>query len=789
MSTQTTRRTLRSLLGGTMALICATAVLAAPLPALAGPDDGKIIGADAHVDSPKIFWEGDTFDLRSEIGYDLNPIDKTVNYLGQGYDNRGQTFMFTPEGQPELSFLGPDAGTWYMAPQLPYGNHSPIWAGFGADAAIPVEKFRDAVFTLDLVGIDGPGRMEALAWTPASEGFPATAFRLLSSTDSRYRSKLMTAGDHTHNYTLFSHPGRYEVHFRAVARGTDGKLIHSKDQTLVWQVGGAKPGTSLPGKSDTPLTPATQPTFQISPATTGSKDPKVVERMSNIRVDLGKAVDGKAVVTVNGFHYTDLTITGGVGQFQDLLGVGAANYQVKVTGKDGTEWTSAPLAYTAGNPLVSTTESGTLAEPTAAPAQSFPLTPVTFEREAAFTLKFGPGKDSHTRAVQLTFDDPKFTGIFKFGAFAAADAKHPDESSTEHVPSGGVLESEVGVSEDWAKDKHVIIDILPHPLMANLKSARYEVTDKYDLTKNYEFKGVLALATGSDSTPTPTPTPTPGTCPSGLVILDNGHIDMSAISEGNKLKIAIKDDTRIAAKESVDRPLNTVGILASDRAVVKRDAKFGAEWDQILAPTDQNSWVLPMTQTEGLPWPGYSTERTDHKQFPGGVRLELVAKEGPGDVAMFLADSLGGPPKVLFGSRDGAPKEIKITEATHAHAGWAFTKPGVYKLSFRYVGVGADGTETATETQVLSFGAGTAARAELCAKESGAVPDPGGVNPGAPTPGAPDPGLGAEPGAGSGGDLPRTGFEVLPFAMIAAFLIAGGAGVLFARRKKSAVRG
>lgn len=796
MSPHPSTRAVRCALGSVAAVLCA--ILMAPM-AHAGPDDGRIVADNAHVDSPKIFWTGDTFELRSEFGKNVNPIDKTVNYLGHGYDKNGQTFMFTPQKQPGLGFLGPEAGTWYMAPQLPFGGHSPIWAGFGADAKIPVEKFRDAVFTLDLVSTNGPGRMEAFAWTPASDGFAEVVGRLLSSTDPRYRSRLMTAGVHTHNYTLFSHPGRYEMRFRATARSTDGRLIHSKDQTLVWQVGGAKPGTSLPGKSEKAMA-ASAPTFQIAPATTGGKDPKVTKQLSNLRVDLGKAVNGKAVVSVNGFHYTDLTITGGVGEFQDLLGVGSATYQVKVTGADGSEWTSAPLKYTAGQQAVDTVESGAPVKPVPADSQKFPFAAMTAKKQIGFTLKFGPGKSDGSRAVDLKFDDPTFTGFLKFGAFSTKESKYPEESATEHVPSGG-LKSESDVTES-SNGQHAIIDVLPHPMMANVKSARYEVADKYDIKKNYEFKGVLSLAGSAEPTPEPTPTPQPGGCESGLVILDNGHLDMSAISKDGKLGIALKDDSRIAAPESVDRPLDKVGLLIGDRAVIKREAKYGSAWDQILAPVGQDSWVLPVNQLEGLPWPGYSTERADHKQYPGGVRLELVNAKGPGDVALFLPDSFGGTPKVVMGTRKDAPRSITIKESTHAHVGWAFTKPGVYKMSFRYVGVGADGAETATETQTLNIGVGTASKKQLCAKEGTPAPKPEpkpdptpapGVNP---KPVAPKPEVAGAPAPMAAMSEPtapapkallaKTGpGDVLPLGIAATLLIGGGAGAVALGRKRA----
>ncbi|OKL53463.1 hypothetical protein BSZ39_09465 [Bowdeniella nasicola] len=125
-------------------------------------------------------------------------------YSGTGYNgNTGaQQFMFTIPNDPAFSFLNAAGQTWYMAPQLPIGNHEPIWIGFGADADVPAEKFRDQVVYLDLLGVKGPGRAEALGFHKPGESW--TTSRMFSSADPALRSLAVYPGDHTHNATLFS---------------------------------------------------------------------------------------------------------------------------------------------------------------------------------------------------------------------------------------------------------------------------------------------------------------------------------------------------------------------------------------------------------------------------------------------------------------------------------------------------------------------------------------------------------------------------------------------------------
>ncbi|MCW1061055.1 hypothetical protein OJ593_11140, partial [Streptococcus anginosus] len=82
------------------------------------------------------------------------------------------------------------AERWYSAPGMPSGPF-PIWAGFGADAAIPVEQFRNGTFALELTKFDGPGRMEAFM-TNMDLYLP-----LFSSHETGRRVSYLVPGSHT----------------------------------------------------------------------------------------------------------------------------------------------------------------------------------------------------------------------------------------------------------------------------------------------------------------------------------------------------------------------------------------------------------------------------------------------------------------------------------------------------------------------------------------------------------------------------------------------------------------
>ncbi|MEK8173060.1 choice-of-anchor M domain-containing protein [Streptomyces sp. M19] len=64
------------------------------------------------------------------------------------------------------------------------------------------------------------------------------------------------------------------------------------------------------------------------------------------------------------------------------------------------------------------------------------------------------------------------------------------------------------------------------------------------------------------------------------------------------------------------------------------------------------------------------------------VSLSATDVEGPGELMAYLTESLGQP-KTYFDSSDGltAKDTTTLPPAAHTHLNWAFTKPGVYRLT------------------------------------------------------------------------------------------------------------
>ena len=137
-----------------------------PQLAWAGPDrDTEWVVTGQHVDAPIPIWHADTHSFTMNT---INmPVEKTVLWLPKAWAGSGaqdaKYQLEIPEKRPDLAFLGPEHSVLNAAPQNPGPNNTPIWAGLGADSSVEwaaPDEFDGSTYTLDLINVDGPGRME-----------------------------------------------------------------------------------------------------------------------------------------------------------------------------------------------------------------------------------------------------------------------------------------------------------------------------------------------------------------------------------------------------------------------------------------------------------------------------------------------------------------------------------------------------------------------------------------------------------------------------------------------------
>lgn len=771
-----TRRPFRIL---TLSALALTSLLGPSLPvAFAGPDDGKIVTTQTHIDAPKTAWIDDRFVLRNEAPPQAGKdgpyaADESIIWLGKGWsDWSGKSqYTFVVDDDPQQSFLGKVGDSLYLAPMLPEGNHNPAWVGYGAELDIPVEKFRDGTFALDIMEVRGPGEIELFrhhsGWGPLS------LKRMMSSKTPGLNSALLSPGNHTHNATTFSTAGRYEVVYRTVARGHDGEVIQSEPTTMVWQVGGQspRPGSGVADGVDT-LTryrqapvgdlEAEKYSLTLGPYEEGmwSGDDKLTQ------IDFSAAneeLEGTLTLYNNGYFLTDLDVHKGRASWLELLGSTPGQLQAVFTpeGDTGARWISQPLPYAPGERGQTDSAAPEGAWPQEQPdPDNIKMTGELYTpSNGSFTATIEPAEEEGYKRVRVQAQDPHFRG-FLAGGFKGADSPYYSSTFEGHFVDGV---AEYIYPEDGFYDgEQAVVEVIPHPDM-NARSASLTLAEDYRGDQSYQGQGAFELTQSPQETPQepeapqptlqPSPSPTPTSeqprCSiqsrEGRPVLTDGHIDLKGRYDGERLRAVLRDETGQIDAAATDRSLEDVVLALGDNSRQHRSGHLLDPAYDFLGEPGSRFYGLPQTQQAGLIWPGWNTQELDYSQFDGPVSLHLNPLSIPdGARYAIYQDSAFGSPNLLVDSGSG-DYSLEVGFPTHAHANWVFSTPGVYELEVYYSATTQDGQQTTSDPQKLTYVVGSQAIQD-CLKEDGepvASPTPGDKQTSAPassSPLVPDPG-------------------------------------------------
>lgn len=264
-------------------------------------------------------------------------------------------------------------------------------------------------------------------------------------------------------------------------------------------------------------------------------------------------------------------------------------------------------------------------------------------------------------------------------------------------------------------------------------------------------------------------------------VLDEGHIDFAARVVGDKLQIHVKDGT-VSGRTTWREPSSVVLRVkpAAKNTLPDNDA-FA-----FLGTPGSDVWLLDQVQQEGLLWPGWSTDNIEAGKTKGGVTFALTKVDGPGAYALYTYDAMSGA-DVLFNSKDGVPDAFEVPANTHAHGGWAFTKEGTYRLTFRMSGKLADGTAV-SDTETVAFVVGDG---DADAVSPGDSSSSSGSGASSPSPTATDTAKSGSTAAGSddSGSMASTGAgdPALVAGAAAGLALVGGGAVWGVRRRRRGV--
>lgn len=733
----------------TASSITATLTLGA-VPAYAGPDDDRSVETKAHIDAPKVFWnkQAGTFAINSQANGKTVPLETTANWVGRGYNDDGsQNYTFPITSDPRLDFLGKDGQLLYMAPQVPGPGNSPIWSGFGADTAVPIEQFQDGNFALEMVGFNGPGQMNMFNYSTYGS-LPVT--RLFSSHDKVSRTVWLDPGTHTHNITTFTKPGRYEVTFDATARTTDGNFITSKPTTLVWRVGGTNPADEKLGDVRAAYNKAaaavegaaaegaaaegaeaSKPSFTIVPHAGSELDGD--KNLTDLTFNAGsKDAEGTVVFYIDGYHLAEVPVKNGTATWSEMIGSQTSNFQaVFVPTKGAARWISAPLSATTGQNAVSTQDAGQFPEETPdAPAGEFSKGEVTVgSRDVSVTAR-PQSKSDLINIDTKPADDSLIYNVT--GGFYEEGYDEPT-CPVEGVSGPGrrtiVADSEYCKGEGYSL--RLTLEPQPRAAIGNTDVIDLGQVSGKGKTVETRFSGVGESATPEPGEPAPgDPEPNPGEGDDGNegsdgaildtpVTINNGHVDLRAMEVDGTFSVALGDDSRQHAKESVTRTINSTTLEVTKLAKVKREGNVLADESyDVLGPKGSVLYVLPQGQQPGRVWPGFSSEALDRVKYPEGATMTLTPVSAPEGGKWFAYTENLGAINRMYASSDKA-SDVPLPPGTHMHTAWAFTKPGTYTIDVtarakqagdgeqraraRSAAANNDGGEATAETQRLTF--------------------------------------------------------------------------------------
>ena len=683
-----------------------------PAAAWAGPDqDKEWIVTGQHVDAPIPVWHDDTnsFSLNT-----INmPMEKTALWIpkawtGTGEKDEAKSQLVIPAKRPDLAFLGAEGTVLNAAPQTPGPGNTPIWAGLGAGEIGDIDKFEGETYTLDLISVDGPGRMEMFIDNGDSVN------RFLSSHDTAYRSVYNPR--HTHLYTTFTQPGRYVANYKMTARSADGTAIYSSPITpLVWQVGGANPtdGTikdieSAYNAARAQRTDGNAATSTLTLSHHGEREHPGDNHLTDITLDTGVATDtGRAWITVNGYFLTEVPVEGGRATVSELLGADAAAVQAIYIPGDSTSarWISQTVQYSQKD-TEPVTVGGTdtilgPSNPDPAPVWNPDHLPISSRRvEVSYDLVPG-STDQYTATVRAA--DPNLRATYKIEFFESKWDFSPWCSMEGTLGAGGMDTKTQDLGVCQSDPMYMRVTLRPHPL----SDAVMTVADASDVTVGSHV-GLTAMLTMRDGAsapeepePAPNPTPTPAPAPdnggndatpdpassllSDPVEIARGHLDVrltQASGEGGlTYGLAVKDDSLTNARTSVLRTVGSTTLAVAPNARFVRQASLSDPSYDVLGPVGTATYVLPETQNSDIVWPGLSTEGIDYAALPEGADLTLHLAQAPegARVAFFQGGTFGAGAKVHFDSSKGDGL-VHTTEATHMHGNWVFSAPGTYRI-------------------------------------------------------------------------------------------------------------
>lgn len=197
---------------------------------------------------------------------------------------------------------------------------------------------------------------------------------------------------------------------------------------------------------------------------------------------------------------------------------------------------------------------------------------------------------------------------------------------------------------------------------------------------------VTPAATGQESGPAPAPRDkrvigAVHTDAVSAYVARDGTLELGAAAD-----IDVDGDGRVDKASRLPAGETLFHVVDQARVTVPDSSSFA-----FLGKPGQTVWMAPQTQADGIIWPGFSTEHSSLAGKVSKLDIRLTEVDGPGDVEIFLQNTLA--PERVFSSTDRLPA-WSMGVPQHTHMNWAFEKAGRYTLTFRATAAVGGTTQT-----------------------------------------------------------------------------------------------
>lgn len=180
-------------------------------------------------------------------------------------------------------------------------------------------------------------------------------------------------------------------------------------------------------------------------------------------------------------------------------------------------------------------------------------------------------------------------------------------------------------------------------------------------------------------------------------VIKSGEVDIEIALEGEELEFHVHD-------KASDQELNPAHVALHAGPWAWRTVPDAPAF-AFLGQAGANVHVFPQDESQGRLFIGLAAGEVPQGVFVGDVlKIQLAGFSGPGNLFHYELDALGVP-RIHFNTADGlgAADAVLLAAGSHTHRNWAFTDPGIYRVTLLASGELVGGGSVVSEPTTFLF--------------------------------------------------------------------------------------